>query len=114
MPYLKIQTNQAIETATQVELMQQASQRVAEALSKPERYVMVALQPETPLLFAGNDAPAAYLELKSIGLPDEATASLSATLCGFVTEALEIPQERIYIEFANAARHLWGWDGRTF
>jgi hypothetical protein len=31
-----------------------------------------------------------------------------------VAQHLAIAPERIYIEFSNAARQLWGWNGATF
>ncbi len=114
MPLLKIHTNQSLDDAAQTALMQRASAKVAELLGKPERYVMIALLADQPMLFAASDAPLAYLELKSIGLPDDATPDLSAALCQLIGEELGIAQDRIYIEFSNAERHLWGWDGRTF
>ena len=27
---------------------------------------------------------------------------------------LGVPADRVYIEFADAKRHMWGWDGGTF
>ena len=114
MPLLKIQTNVDIAPQQRVPLMKKASARVAELLGKPERYVMISLEPGGALLFDGSDQPLAYLELKSIGLPGERTAEFSAALCGLISEALGIPQDRIYIEFAGAERHLWGWNGKTF
>jgi phenylpyruvate tautomerase PptA (4-oxalocrotonate tautomerase family) len=114
MPYLNIQTNREFDAATAAQLMQHASKTVSEGLGKSENYVMVALPPPVPMMFAGNDEPAAYLELKSIGLPQETTGSLSSELCSLVNKHLGIPQERIYIEFANAERTMWGWNGRTF
>ncbi len=114
MPYLKVQTNMDLPMDTQQAVMQTLSRTVAAQLGKAERYVMVALETNTPMLFAGDDQALAYLELKSIGLPEEETARLSRSLCSAVNETLGIPGERIYIEFSNAPRHLWGWDGRTF
>jgi len=75
MPYLKIQTNQELDEAARQALMKKASATVAEQLGKPENYVMVTLQTAQNMLFAGTDGPLAYLELKSIGLPESATAS---------------------------------------
>ena len=114
MPLLKIQTNRQVPPEQRPPLLQQASAKVAEILGKPERYVMVSLEHNPDMLFGGDTAPLAYLELKSIGLPGDRTRELSASLCGLIQEALEIPQERVYIEFADAARHLWGWNGGTF
>ena len=113
MPYLKIQTNQAISADTTA-LLRKASQLVAKELGKPEQYVMVALAPPVPMLFAGTDAPTAYLELKSIGLPSNKTGILSEGISKLIDQHLSIPSDRIYIEFANAERHMWGWSGGTF
>lgn len=112
MPYLLIQTNRTV--ADRDALLSRASRTVAEALGKPERYVMVALRDETPMVFAGDSAPCVYMELKSIGLPAARTAALSSTLSDLIQEALGIGSDRVYIEFADAERHMWGFDGGTF
>ncbi|HDN25751.1 MAG TPA: hypothetical protein ENG03_01380 [Thioploca sp.] len=114
MPYLQIQTNSDVKPEQQTTLLANASQTVAQALGKPERYVMVALQANTPMLFAGTDQPTAFLVLKSIRLPTASTAELSKKLCAFIEDSLKIPKDRVYIEFTNAEASLWGWDGRTF
>ena len=114
MPYLSIQTNQSLDDTTRSSLMQQASALVAQLLGKPESYVMVAIAPSTPMLFAGSSEPLAFLELKSIGLPESSTTELSAALCQLMTDTLAVEPGRVYIEFANAQRHLWGWNGKTF
>jgi len=114
MPFLKIQSNTAIDEADATSLLTDASKLVAHELGKPESYVMVALEPPQPMLFAGSDAPLAYLELKSIGLPENKTATLSAALCKLIENKIGIPANRVYIEFADAPRAMWGWDGGTF
>lgn len=114
MPLLSIETNARFDDTTADELTTRASARVAELLGKPERYVMVRLVRQPLMRFAGDDAPLAYLELKSIGLPEDSTPALSQALCDLVSSALSIASDRIYIEFANAPRHLWGFDGGTF
>lgn len=114
MPYLKIQTNVEREPGDSQPATLRASKLVAELLGKPEQYVMVALEAGVPMAFAGSEAPAAYLELKSIGLPQARTAEFSRALCAFISDEFGIRQERIYIEFADAPRTLWGWNGGTF
>lgn len=114
MPLLRIQTNQLLGADALRDLPRLASQHVAALLGKPERYVMVSLEHNPAMLFAGTDAPLAYLELKSIGLPAARTGELSKGLCELVGQQLGIAQDRIYIEFANASGNLWGWDGGTF
>jgi phenylpyruvate tautomerase len=114
MPYLKIQTNQQLDDEAHYALMKKASATVAEQLGKPENYVMVTVQSGQAMLFAGSDGPLAYLELKSIGLPESATQDLSASLCTLMAQELDIEKNRTYIEFADAPRHMWGWNGGTF
>lgn len=114
MPYLKIQTNSPISDSDSSELIKKASKIVAEELGKPENYVMVALEPPVPMLFAGSDAPCLYMELKSIGLSESQTPKLSSALSSLASEQLGINADRIYIEFADAPRKMWGWNGATF
>ncbi len=114
MPLLRIQANLDAEPEQRRALLGAASQLVAAQLGKPERYVMVSLEPNPDMLFAGDDAPLAYLELKSIGLPEAKTADLSEALCDLMNDKLGIAKDRVYIEFADAERHLWGWNGGTF
>ena len=114
MPFLKIQTNQPVDTALARSLASRASAMVAAQLGKPERYVMVSVEHNPVMQFAGSDAPLAYLELKSIGLAQSITAETSRVLCELVAEAAGIDPERIYIEFSDAPRRMWGWNGGTF
>ncbi|PKM44352.1 MAG: hypothetical protein CVV05_11425 [Gammaproteobacteria bacterium HGW-Gammaproteobacteria-1] len=114
MPYLLIKTNVTPADGAAAPLLRKASQQVAQALGKPEDYVMVALEHGCPMLFAGGDAPLAYVELKSIGLPKARTAELSALLSRLLQEELGIAADRVYIEFSPATGELWGWNGATF
>ncbi len=114
MPYLLLKTNTRGAPAGEQTLLRRASREVAALLGKPERYVMVALEQGCPMAFGGDTSPLAYLELKSIGLPQSRTGEISAALCRLVAEECGIPLERIYIEFADAAGPMWGWNGATF
>lgn len=114
MPVLNIETNQSIPQQRLPGLLAAASKIVAEQLGKPEAYVMVRFNQNPTMLFAGSDDPLAFLQLKSIGLRDSATAELSAMLCGFIEDELAVPRSRIYIEFIDAPRKMWGYNGTTF
>ena len=114
MPLLKIQTNIRLEQAAESALLKQLSKTVSSELGKPERYVMVAIETDVAMLFAGSDQPSAYLELKSLDLPEEKSAELSKALCDAIAQPLSIASDRIYIEFTSPQRHMWGWKGATF
>ena len=114
MPTLKIQSNVETPAERRKPILKAASSMVARILGKPESYVMTAVETNPAMTFAGTDAPLAFLELKSIGLPDSITADTSRALCDLVSTETAIDSARIYIEFSNAARKMWGWDKGTF
>ena len=111
---LVIETNISLDTANAQALVAQASQAVAGELGKPERYVMVTVQSGTPMLMAGTPEPTAFLDLRSIGLPDGGTEALSKALCQLIEAEIGVPQDRVYINFADVPRAHWGWNGGTF
>ncbi len=112
MPYVRLQTNTTVEDAAA--LLKKLSATAAAGLGKPEAYVQTALDDRRPMTFAGSDAPTAFIECKSIGLSDNQTAGLSAALSAFCSEEMNIPDDRVYIEFADAKGKMWGWRGSTF
>ncbi|MEE7626848.1 phenylpyruvate tautomerase MIF-related protein [Methylobacter sp. Wu8] len=114
MPYLKLTTNIAIDKKQSPELMSQFSQLLAKETGKPERYVMVELSGGKDMLFGGSNEPLAYVECKSIGLSTQQAQSLSAAISQLLASRLQLPAERVYIEFSNCPANLWGWNGSTF
>jgi hypothetical protein len=80
MPLLSIETNQALGTDVAQALLDDATRTLAEMLGKPEHYVMLRLTHNPNMRFGGTAAPLAYLELKSLGLPEQRTAAFSAAL----------------------------------
>lgn len=112
MPYLKITSNASLDTdSAQLNTL---SQTVASALGKPEAYVMVNVEHNPDMLFAGSNEALAFCELKSLGLKQSQTAELSATLCDCIQKLFGIDASRIYIEFSSPPRPMWGWNKSTF
>lgn len=114
MPLLSVKTNIKISTVDKQTLLGKLSSCIASALNKPESYVMVSLNDQQDMLFAGNNGPLAYLELKSLDMPEDQTTEFSALLASELEEQLAIDKSRIYIEFSSGPRHMWGWSGKTF
>jgi phenylpyruvate tautomerase len=114
MPLLKIQTNAKLSSDQRDAFLNTVSRVVAEELEKPESYMMVILETERPILFAGTSEPAAFMDLKAIGLPANKTAQLSASLCELAQACISVPAGRVYINFADVPPNLWGWNGETF
>jgi hypothetical protein len=114
MPYLRIETNQRLKDTDRNDFLKKASVLIAESLEKPENWVMICFQPNTAMLFGGSEDPTAFVELKSIGLPTERCGVLSDRICTFIEEALNIPSNRVFIEFKSLERPLFGWNRKTF
>ncbi|MGD2023853.1 MAG: phenylpyruvate tautomerase MIF-related protein [Desulfobacterales bacterium] len=114
MPYFSIETNQTIAPRSQGDLIKKTSAFIAELLGKPESYVMVAIKPENALIFGGSDNPAAFVRLKSIGLLKERCTEYSEKICRFVEQELEVPPNRVFIDFKDLEREMFGWNGKTF
>ena len=114
MPYFSIETNQPLDQASNQQLLKKTSAFIADLLGKPESYVMISIQPETPLIFGGSDAPAAFVRLKSIGLPQDRCPEFSEKICNLLEQELSVPKDRVFIDFKDLARNMFGWNGKTF
>jgi phenylpyruvate tautomerase PptA (4-oxalocrotonate tautomerase family) len=114
MPLLTLNTNLVFSADRKATLPALLSAEVARLLGKPESYVMVVVRDDQTMSMGGTSEGCAYLKLKSLGLPENDTASLSEALCDLLTGSLELSADRIYIEFFNPPRHMWGWNRGTF
>lgn len=114
MPYFAIQTNQVLDDMAKTDLSSKASTFIAELLGKSEAYVMVALETNVDLSFGASDQPAAFVTLRSIGLPTEKCNALAAKISDFLENRLQVPKERVFIEFTNLHRDRFAWNGKTF
>lgn len=96
-------------------ILKSLSAKLAQHTGKPESYIMTAFEPGVPMTFAGITEPVCYIEVKSIGTmkPDQ-TQAMSQDFCQEINKALGVPQNRIYIEFADAKGAMWGWNGGIF
>ncbi len=114
MPFVSLETNKSLSKQQSHQLMQRLSQLVAEKTGKSEAYVMVKVESEKEMQFAGKTEPLAYFECKSIGLTEEQAKALSQALAMAVNDELQIPADRVYIEFSRCEGAFWGWNGGTF
>lgn len=112
MPCLQIKTNHRV--SGQNEFMAGVSDVVCSVLGKPRESMMVVLEDEASMLFAGSRKTSVYMKLKGIDLDRSLTGDLSAELCGLAARSLDVPLDRIYIVFESVDRKMWGVNGTTF
>jgi len=114
MPLVRVQTSITVDEETCSGLMAELSRVVADALGKPESYMMVVVQGGTPMLMGGGDDPAALVEVRSVGSisPEQAhqlAGGLSATIAKIGVDA-----RRIYTNFTGVPGAMWGMGQSTF
>ena len=117
MPLLQFKSNiPSITEKDSDEIHQLCGQILSEELGKSIQYVMIALEFGKSLSFAGSlSEPCAYIEVKNVGaLLPEITSKISLRLTELCTNKLNIVSSRVYIEFQQSERHMWGWNGSTF
>jgi phenylpyruvate tautomerase len=114
MPYAKIETNLKLDRLKEQELLKSASGFFAALLKKSEEHVMVSVYHDTAVFFGKSINPAAYVELKSMGIKEEMCTDLSKEICRFLNEHLGILPNRIYIEFSTINGKMFGCNNKTF
>lgn len=113
MPHLRILTNKSLSEYKTEETIKKASSIVAEMLQKDESSVMVTIQDKEKMTFGGTTDYTAYLHLESIGFK-ESPNTLAGKLCDFAEQQMGISQDRVYVNFEDLNRELYGWNGKTF
>eukprot|EP00168_Porphyra_purpurea_P018389 TRINITY_DN6822_c0_g1_i1.p2 TRINITY_DN6822_c0_g1~~TRINITY_DN6822_c0_g1_i1.p2 ORF type:complete len:117 (-),score=18.69 TRINITY_DN6822_c0_g1_i1:111-461(-) len=115
MPRLTVVTSAQLDGEQVAALSDKLSAALAEMLAKPLQYVMVAVQAGVHMRFGGSLAPAASLELLSIGrLGEEENKGYSARLCKLLQDEAGVSPDRVYIRFLDVERANLGWNGKTF
>lgn len=91
------------------------SEICAEKLGKPESHVLSMVYDDPTILFGGELAKSAFVEVTSIGgLNEEVNTALSKAVCDLLSEKVDIDPARVYLNFTDIARSNWGWNEKTF
>jgi phenylpyruvate tautomerase PptA (4-oxalocrotonate tautomerase family) len=114
MPLLKLEITASLSDDKRKALLVALSRIVAEAIGKPEDYVMVTVS-QAAMLMSGKPGDGAFVDLRSIGgLSDEVNRKLSQQVCKLLKDSLGISPDRVYLNFTDVEAGNWGWNGSTF
>jgi phenylpyruvate tautomerase len=114
MPYIFVTTNVNVDAKASEHLLSSLTDLVITKLGKPKEYVQVAVNGGQSMQFAGTGEPTAFVELRALGLSDEAAKLVAPELTTVIGEALSISPDRIFINLLDVPRSRWGWNGATF
>jgi len=114
MPLLTIQTNLPLSADKSDILLHALTDLVVREMNKPLEYVQVLIEADATLHFAGSGDASAFVELRALDFATDQAKPLSAVICKLLKDHLNIPPERVFINFFNIPRPLWGWNATTF
>ncbi|MCR5097876.1 MAG: hypothetical protein K6B14_02890 [Lachnospiraceae bacterium] len=83
-------------------------------LSKPESFLMVDIEDDHDIWFAGEKVEkGAYVAVEIYGnASSDAYNRMTAEICKILGEELDIPADRVYVKYHGV--NDWGWNGRNF
>ena len=83
-------------------------------LNKPESFLMVGIEDNYDLWFAGEKVEkGAYVSVEIYGnASSDAYNRMTGEICSILGDELGIPADRIYVKYHGVAD--WGWNGRNF
>lgn len=114
MPLLKLQTSPAVPESKVHELSSALSKLISEVTRKPEKYVMIVIEPAF-LFMSGKPGEAAFADIRGIGGLDVTTnRDMTQRLSELLSKQLSIPADRVYITFTEFDASHWGWNRSTF
>ena len=114
MPFIELRTNKQLSKAKKDKLMKDLTDLIAKDLNKPQRVIMCQCSDNQHLMFGASGEALAFIDLRSIRLPEDQTPQLSQSIVSFVKNHLDINGDRVFINFTNFQPHMWGYNGSTF
>ena len=115
-PTLLVQTSETFtDKSKQTAFLKECSSAISNILDKPEQYVMISYKHVDGMLYGGNESPAAFCHLASIGkIGPDYNPKVSNAICKILNTHLNIKSDRVYIQFYDSAASNFGYDGSTF
>lgn len=114
MPYLHVQTNANPSEPERSAFLNAATEIISEELKKNKSYVMACIETGLSLNFAGSEVPAAFLELKVLGLDASKNEVLATRLSDMARLHLHVDEDRCFSRFVDTPRGYWGLGNDVF
>ncbi|KAG6590826.1 ATLS1-like light-inducible protein [Phytophthora cinnamomi] len=115
MPFVHVSSNVPKASVDVPAALRALSKALSAALGKPEAYLMVQLDLDTPMLFQASDAPCAFIHIRSIGrIGPDLNPKTAAALTATAAEALKLPADRVFLNLDDVDAGNWAMAGNTF
>jgi phenylpyruvate tautomerase PptA (4-oxalocrotonate tautomerase family) len=114
MPLMTIRSAARINDAAVGPMLSACSARLAELLGQPEAYVMTLFDRPLGMTMAGTADPCCLVEVRSVvPFSSDQTRAVAQAVCPMLAEHLGVPPHRVFLNFTDFARTMWGFNGST-
>ena len=114
MPELVIKTNVSRSTL-KATIISDLSKKISNLLGKPEKYVAVVIFSDLWMSFGGSETPCATCDFTSVNQFDaDSNRKYSKEIMDYLSDALGVSNERMYLAFHRATREFMGFQSDTF
>ena len=114
MPYISTVTSVKISEDKKRTLTKELGEAISLIDGKSERWLMLSFIDECSMAFAGDSVtPCAMIKVEIFGKAEDGEYdALTKRLCDLVARELDIPKDRIYVNYREVSR--WGMSGYNF
>ena len=114
MPLMTIRSAAKIDDTAVSSMLSACSAKLAELLSQPEAYVMTLFERPVAMTMAGAGNPCCLVEVRSVvELSSDQTRAMAQAFCPLLAEHLGVPANRIFLNFTDFRKAMWGFNGST-
>lgn len=101
-------------TAEKKDTLKAAFGKAISVMGKPESYLMVCLEENATVYFAGKKLDkGAFVQVSVLGQVNSDQANkMTAEICNILKKELDIPGDGVYITYQGYKD--WGWNGSNF
>ena len=113
MPYINAKTNMSISNEKCNNIKKALGKAITIIPGKSENWLMVGFEDNLRMFFKGDNAPTAFIEIKSFGKSSsDVYNKLTAAITEIINRELDIEKNRIYVKYEEVSH--WGYNGSNF
>ena len=113
MPYINLKTDKKISKEIEIALIKEFGKAITTFPGKTERYLMVNVEGERTMAFAGEVGNCCIVSVDLLGsAADDVYEEMTAVVCDVVSKLISVPKERIYVKYSEYS--TWGCNGVNF
>ena len=113
MPFISMKTNASVPAKTGTSIRSGLGEAIRLLPGKTESWLMLSLEDQLPMAFAGTEDPCAMVQVQVYGHQEPSSYNrLTEAVTALLSKELGIDPSRIYVAYQETMN--WGWNGSNF